>query len=81
MSDDEIGDLADRLRGVESEDVFAIEWGALTEEERDAVLALIRQRTAHGEEALEAIEENVREAIGSGRIGLMEVIEAIRGAV
>jgi len=55
MSDDEIGDLADRLRGVESEDVFAIEWGALTEEERDAVLALIRQRTAHGEEVLEAI--------------------------
>jgi hypothetical protein len=34
--------------------------GALTEEERDEFMALMRQRIAHGEEVLEAVEANVR---------------------
>jgi predicted Fe-S protein YdhL (DUF1289 family) len=103
---DEIADLADRLlakqRRVEELDFeFAIEWGSLTGDERDELLALIEQRRAHREERLQAIEENVGalkallvllvrsappgmslpEAIGSGHIGLMEVVETIRGAV
>jgi hypothetical protein len=36
---DEIADLADRALAM-SEFEFAIEWGSLTEEERDAVRAL-----------------------------------------
>jgi hypothetical protein len=74
--------------------------GALTGDERDELMALLDGRIAHGEERLEALEENNRalkallvlqvqrapgmtltEAIGSGRIGILEVIQAIRGAV
>jgi hypothetical protein len=62
---DEIADLADRMlakhrRGEAPDFEFAIEWGALTDEERDRYMALMDQRIAHGEEVLEAIQENVR---------------------
>jgi hypothetical protein len=98
MAMDEIADLADRSRAM-SEFEFAIEWGSLTAAEQDEYIALMRQRTAHGEEVLEATEANIRvlqallvlqverapgmtltEAIGSGQIGVMEVIETIRSA-
>ena len=75
-----------------------IEFGALTDEERDDFLALMDERAAHAEERLEAIEVqnralkallrlqvqtapgmSLREAIGSGHIGLLEVVDAIQG--
>ena len=34
--------------------------GALTDEERDDIVALMDERAAHGEEKLEALKENVR---------------------
>jgi hypothetical protein len=93
---DEIADLADRTP-VMSEFEFAIEWESLTGAEQDEFMALMHQRTAHGREKLEAIDETNRalkallmlnverapgmsltEAIGSGRVGLLEVVEAIR---
>jgi hypothetical protein len=80
--------------------VFEIEWGALTADERDELMAQVEQRKAHGGERMEALQENIRvlearlvlqverapgmtlrAAIGTGRIGILEVIEAIRGAV
>jgi hypothetical protein len=47
----------DRLRRGEDP---GFEFGGLTEAERDAFMALVRQRIAHGEEVLEAVEANVR---------------------
>jgi hypothetical protein len=43
-----------------SEAVFKIEWGSLTEDERAEFMALMDQRIAHGQEVLDAIQENVR---------------------
>lgn len=58
---DHVADLADRmLARRDAEFEFEIEWWALTAEEQDEFMALMRQRTAHGEEVLEAIEGNVR---------------------
>jgi hypothetical protein len=86
---------------VEAEAVFAIEWDALTDEERAAIMAVYGEQTAHGTEVLEAIDEDVRvaqalldliaasgarpgttlwQAGALGFIGVMEVVEAIRGA-
>ncbi len=82
---DEIADLADRCRSM-SEFEFEIEWGALTEEERDEFMALIDQRRAHGEEKLDALKENVRIlqlifAWREGAITTLECVERVRGAV
>jgi hypothetical protein len=96
---DEIADLADRMTA-DAEFEFEIEWGALTGEERDELLALLDERIAHRKERLEHVTETNRalkallvlnvqrapgmslpEAIGSGHIGLLDVIETIRGAV
>jgi predicted Fe-S protein YdhL (DUF1289 family) len=97
---DEIVDLVDRM-GAMTKFEFAIEWGALTDAERDEVMALLEQRTAHGKERLERLEENARaykallvllvrsdappgmllpEAIGTGYVGIREVVETINGA-
>lgn len=62
---DEITELADRLRakqrrGEELGLEFEIEFGALTDDERDEFLALQDQRIAHGEERVEAIEAQNR---------------------
>jgi hypothetical protein len=59
MTYDEIADLADRLRakqrrGEDPDFEFEIEFGALTADEQDAFVALLRQRTAHGQEGLKA---------------------------
>lgn len=83
---DEVAELADRLRGVESEAVFAIEWGALTEDERAEFMALMDQRIAHGREVLDAIEENVRILkllfmYQQGKITALEFVHRVRGAV
>lgn len=99
---DEITELADRLRvkqrrGEGWELEFEVEYGGLTDEQRDDFLTLHSERIAHGEERLEAIEAQnralkallrlqvrrapgmtVREAIGSGRISILEVVEALR---
>jgi galactokinase/mevalonate kinase-like predicted kinase len=58
---DEVAELADRLlakqrRGEELGVEFEIEFGALTDEERDDFVALMDERAAHGKEKLEAIE-------------------------
>ena len=81
-NDDEIADLADRTRTM-SEFEFEIEWGALTEEERDEYGA---HGPAHGEEKLEALTENVRIlqllfAWREGAITTLECVERVRGAV
>jgi hypothetical protein len=88
---DEIADLADRLRAKQrrGEDVefeFEIEWGALTDDEREEFIALLNERIAHGEERLEAIEESNRIlrlllAYKEGAITAREFVEAVRGAV
>ena len=62
---DEVTELADRLqarqrRGEAWEFEFEIEFGALTDEQRDEFMALMDERAAHGEEKLEALRENVR---------------------
>lgn len=85
MDMDEIADVADRLQRA-SEFEFEIEWGGLTDEERDAYMAFVRQRTAHGEEVLEALGENVRIlrllfAWREGAITALEFVERVRGAV
>jgi hypothetical protein len=59
MTYDEIADLADRMEAMTGFE-FAIEWAALTDAERDEVMALLNERIAHGEERLEGITENVR---------------------
>jgi hypothetical protein len=65
MMMDETTELADRLqakqrRGEAWDLEFKIEFGALTDEERDAFLALMNERAAHGKEKLEAIEAQYR---------------------
>jgi hypothetical protein len=97
---DEIADLADRMEAM-TEFEFEIEWGALTGDERDELMALLNGRIAHGEERLEGVNANVGalkallvllvqsappgmtlpEAIGSGHIGILDVVEAVRGAM
>jgi hypothetical protein len=82
---DEIADLADRLRRA-SDLEFEIEWGILTDEERDAFMSLMGQRTAHGEEVLEAFNENVRIlqllfAYQEGALTALEFVDRVRGAV
>jgi hypothetical protein len=62
---DEVAELADRLlakqrRGEELGVEFEIEFGALTDEERDDFMALMDERAAHGEEMLEAIRSRWR---------------------
>ena len=59
--------------------------GALTDQERNAFMALVRQRTAHGEEMLEALEEDVRIlqllfAYQEGATAL-QFVERVRGAL
>jgi hypothetical protein len=88
---DEVADLADRMRakmrrGEEPGIELAIEFGALTEEERDAFMALVEQRRAQGEERHEALVENVRIlrllfAYQEGAITALEFVERVRGAV
>jgi hypothetical protein len=83
MDHGEISELADRLQRA-SDLEFEIEWGALTDEERDAFMALVRQRTAHGEEVLEALEENVRIlrllfAWQEGALTTLQFVERVRG--
>ena len=61
---DEITDLADRLRakrrrGEEPGLEFEPDFASLTDEERDAFLALMYERIAHAQERLEAIEASV----------------------
>jgi hypothetical protein len=80
---DEIAELADRAREL-SEFEFEIEFAALTEEERDAFFALFDERKAHGEERLEALQEDNRVlllAYREGAITAREFVEAVRGAV
>ena len=82
---DEIADVADRLQRA-SDFEFEIEWGALTDEERDVYMALMGQRRAHGQEVLEALVENVRIlrllfAWREGAITALEFVERVRGAV
>jgi hypothetical protein len=72
---DEVAELADRLlakqrRGEELGIEFEIEFGALTDDERDEFLALMDERAAHGEEKLEALRENVR--VLRAFVGLIE---------
>ena len=62
---DEVVELADRIeerrrRGEDYELEFELEWGALTDEERDEFMVLMRQRRAHAGDVLEAIEANIR---------------------
>jgi hypothetical protein len=73
---DEIAELADRASAM-TEVEFAIEFGALTFAEQDALAALLEQRRAHGEERLEAIAENVR--ILRALVGLIESSGALPG--
>jgi hypothetical protein len=82
---DEIADVADRLARA-SDFEFEIEWGALTDEERDEFMALVEQRKAHGDEAAEAIAEKVRIlkllfAWQQGAITTLGFVERVRGAV
>ena len=63
--DDEITELADRLRakqrrGEEPGLEFELDFASLTDEERPAFIALLNERIAHGEEKLEALGEDVR---------------------
>ena len=86
-----VADLADRMRAKQRrrEDIefeFRIEWGALTDEARDAFMALMDQRRAHGEEQLASLEENVRIlqllfAHKQGAIDALQFVEQVRGAV
>ena len=104
---DEIADLADRMaakhrRGEDPEFEFEIEWGRSPTTSGTSIVALMDERIAHGEEKLEALDENNRvllalldllessdappgttlwEAGQAGYIGVMEVVETIRGAV
>jgi hypothetical protein len=62
---DEVAELADRLlakqrRGEELGVEFEVEFGALTDDERDEFVALMDERAAHGEEKLEALVEDNR---------------------
>lgn len=91
MMYDEVADLVDRIeakrrRGEGWELEFAIEYGSLTAAEREEFMALLEQRTAHGEEKLEALEENVRVlrllfAYQQGAMSALELVERVRGAV
>jgi hypothetical protein len=88
---DEIADLFDRIearqrRGEDWEFEFELEFAALTGEEQDAYIGLVEQRTAHGKERLEAIEENVRILkllflYKQGYITVLEFVPRVRGAV
>jgi hypothetical protein len=85
MSMDEIVDLADRLLRANSLE-FEIEWGALTDAEREAFMALVEQQRAHSDEMLKAVEENVGIlqllfAWQQGAITPLEFVERVRGAV
>jgi hypothetical protein len=85
-----VADLADRAqakqrRGEDLEFEFAIDWGSLTGEERDEFIALMQQQAAHGEERLEALQENVRIlqlllAYRERAITALEFVERVRGA-
>jgi hypothetical protein len=82
MTNDDLADCTPAM----SEPEFRAEWEALTGEERDQFLTLMDQRRAHGEERLEAVEENVRIlrlilAYKEGEITAMEFVERVRGAV
>jgi hypothetical protein len=82
---DEIADLADRSRAM-SEFEFAIEWGSLTAAEQDAFMDLVKQRTEHGKEVLEALEEETRIlrllfCHQQGAITALEFVRRVRGAV
>ncbi len=82
---DAVADLADRARAI-SDFQFAIEFGALTDAERDEYMALMGQRTAQRKERLEALQENVRImgllfAHQQGAITTLEFVERVRGAV
>ena len=82
---DDVADLADPARAM-SGFQFAIEWAALTDAEPDEFMALMRQRSAHGEEKLEALEEHVRVlrllfAYQEEAITAREFVERVRGAV
>lgn len=101
---DEVTELADRLqarqqRGESWDLEFEVEFGGLTDEQRDEFMALMHERIAHRKERKEALEAQnralkallrlqvqrapgmaVREAIG-GHISLLEVVNAIDGAV
>jgi hypothetical protein len=93
---------AKERRGEDFEFEFAIEFGAFTAAEQDDYVALMEERIAHGEERLEALQEDNRvllalldlvessdappgttlwEAGQAGYIGVMQVVETIRGAV
>jgi hypothetical protein len=86
---DVVRELADRIkakqaRGEEWEFEFAIEFNALTRAEQSEFLALMEQRSAHGEEQSEAVNENVRIlkllfAYQEGNITEMEFVECVRG--
>jgi hypothetical protein len=88
---DDVAGLADRLlakqrRGEEPGLEFEIDFASLTALEQDEFLALLDERTAHGEERLEALVENVRIlqllfTWHQGTITTMEFVERIRGAV
>ncbi len=44
-------------------------------------MALVEQRTAHGDEVLEAVAENVLFAWQQGVVTTLEFVERLRGAV
>ena len=68
---DEIAELADRIceRQRRSE-AFEIEFFSLTADEQDQLVALLKGRAAHGQERLEALEEDHR--IGLAICALLE---------
>jgi hypothetical protein len=88
---DHVRDLADRMlakyqRGEKLDPEFEIEFWALTTEERDEFVALVDERIAHGEEALEAVSENVRIlsllfAYQEAAITALEFVQRVRGVV
>lgn len=62
---DEVRELADRMRekmrrGEEPGLEFEIDFASLAPDERDEFVALMNERAAHGNEKLEAIEEDNR---------------------
>jgi hypothetical protein len=88
---DHIVELADRIaermsRGEAWEAEFEVEFHGLTTDEQDALLVLLRQRDAHGEEKLEALGENVRilkllVRYQQGNLSALDFVARVRGVL
>lgn len=88
---DAVAELADRMlekyrRGEEPGFEDRLAWDGLTDEERDQFMADSYQQIAHGQERLEALEEDNRILkillrLDVGQITTLDAVQQIRGAV